>query len=156
MVSKAREDLPEPDRPVNTTSLSRGTSTSMFFRLCSRAPRMVIARKEFAPCWRRALRISSITTFPDRARQRASSKARLAGNGDRAPIWERRKNASAMLVLASSHQPFPDQMAAAGNRADDFSSNPHPASQFLSEPHPFGKSVRKQKGRREAGLSKRI
>src|ERR1700745_106095 len=38
MVSKASEDLPEPERPVKTTSLSRGISTSMFFRLCSRAP----------------------------------------------------------------------------------------------------------------------
>src|SRR6185312_4813871 len=44
MVSKASEDLPEPDRPVNTTSWSRGMATSMFFRLCSRAPRMVIWR----------------------------------------------------------------------------------------------------------------
>src|SRR6185369_11771518 len=44
MVSKASEDLPEPDRPVNTTRLSRGMATSMFFRLCSRAPRMVIWR----------------------------------------------------------------------------------------------------------------
>src|SRR5581483_11818520 len=44
MVSKASEDLPEPDRPVNTTRLSRGMATSMFLRLCSRAPRMVIWR----------------------------------------------------------------------------------------------------------------
>src|ERR1017187_8731283 len=39
MVSKASEDLPEPESPVITTSLSRGMSTSTFFRLCSRAPR---------------------------------------------------------------------------------------------------------------------
>src|SRR5258705_13803516 len=39
MVSKASEDLPDPDSPVITTRLSRGKSTSMFFRLCSRAPR---------------------------------------------------------------------------------------------------------------------
>src|SRR6516164_6708428 len=45
MVSKASEDLPEPARPVKTTSLSRGMATSMFLRLCSRAPRMVICRK---------------------------------------------------------------------------------------------------------------
>src|SRR5262245_49887940 len=44
MVSKASEDLPEPDSPVNTTSLSRGMSRSMFLRLCSRAPRMEIMR----------------------------------------------------------------------------------------------------------------
>src|ERR1700722_10413548 len=39
MVSKASEDLPEPDRPVMTVSESRGITTSTFFRLCSRAPR---------------------------------------------------------------------------------------------------------------------
>src|SRR5882724_8352784 len=39
MVSKASEDLPDPDSPVMTTSLSRGISTSTFLRLCSRAPR---------------------------------------------------------------------------------------------------------------------
>ena len=32
------ELLPEPETPVMTTSLSRGMSTSMFLRLCSRAP----------------------------------------------------------------------------------------------------------------------
>src|ERR1700722_11058214 len=40
MVSKASEDLPEPDRPVSTVRVSRGISTSTFLRLCSRAPRM--------------------------------------------------------------------------------------------------------------------
>src|SRR5262245_53118650 len=39
MVSKARLDLPDPDRPVKTTSFSRGSSTLTFLRLCSRAPR---------------------------------------------------------------------------------------------------------------------
>src|SRR5207253_11139870 len=38
MVSKARLDLPEPDRPVTTMSLSRGISSEMFLRLCTRAP----------------------------------------------------------------------------------------------------------------------
>src|SRR6266850_279567 len=42
MVSNAREDLPEPDRPVITTSLSRGMSTSIFLRLWTRAPRTAI------------------------------------------------------------------------------------------------------------------
>src|SRR6202035_629851 len=44
MVSKASEDLPEPERPVNTTSLSRGMVRSTFLRLCSRAPRTTMAR----------------------------------------------------------------------------------------------------------------
>src|ERR1700741_2348838 len=42
MVSNASEDLPDPDTPVMTTNLLRGTTTSMFLRLCSRAPRMTI------------------------------------------------------------------------------------------------------------------
>src|SRR5690348_16665338 len=42
MVSKARLDLPEPDRPVITTSASRGSSREMSFRLCSRAPETTI------------------------------------------------------------------------------------------------------------------
>src|SRR5579871_1094567 len=40
MVSKASDDLPDPLMPVTTISLSRGTSTSMFWRLFSRAPRI--------------------------------------------------------------------------------------------------------------------
>src|SRR6266581_99461 len=44
MVSKASEDLPAPERPVNTTRRSRGISRSMFLRLCWRAPRMAITR----------------------------------------------------------------------------------------------------------------
>src|SRR5581483_5400384 len=55
MVSKASEDLPEPDSPVITTRLSRGRSTSMFLRLCSRAPRMRIdcmsVNLAFARCY---------------------------------------------------------------------------------------------------------
>src|SRR5262245_10272014 len=39
MVSNARLDLPEPERPVTTMSLSRGISSEMFLRLCTRAPR---------------------------------------------------------------------------------------------------------------------
>src|SRR5262249_40670743 len=38
MVSNARLDLPEPDSPVTTMRRSRGISTVMFLRLCTRAP----------------------------------------------------------------------------------------------------------------------
>src|SRR5580658_648072 len=38
MVSNASDDLPEPLSPVITVRLLRGISTSMFFRLCWRAP----------------------------------------------------------------------------------------------------------------------
>src|SRR3954471_20279622 len=41
MVSKASDDLPDPDRPVKTMSLSRGSSMLTFLRLCSRAPRTI-------------------------------------------------------------------------------------------------------------------
>src|SRR5947208_12583869 len=40
MVSKAREDLPDPESPVNTMSASRGSSRCTSFTLCSLAPRM--------------------------------------------------------------------------------------------------------------------
>src|SRR5215204_2893112 len=49
MVSKASEDLPEPERPVMTTSLSRGMSTSMFLRLWTRAPRTAIQSCAIGP-----------------------------------------------------------------------------------------------------------
>jgi len=37
-VSKAKEDLPDPERPVKTTNWSRGISTERFLRLWTRAP----------------------------------------------------------------------------------------------------------------------
>src|SRR3954464_5798089 len=40
MVSNAKEDLPDPDKPVNTMRASRGSSRVRFLRLCSRAPWM--------------------------------------------------------------------------------------------------------------------
>src|SRR4029450_9123299 len=40
MVSKASDDLPDPDRPENTIRALRGRSRWTFLRLCSRAPRM--------------------------------------------------------------------------------------------------------------------
>src|SRR6516162_6179394 len=42
MVSKAREDLPEPETPVTTVSALCGMSKSMFLRLWTRAPRTMI------------------------------------------------------------------------------------------------------------------
>src|SRR5918998_4274189 len=42
MVSNASDDLPDPDRPVITTSASRGSSRLMSLRLCSRAPETTI------------------------------------------------------------------------------------------------------------------
>jgi hypothetical protein len=110
MVSKASDDLPEPDRPVNTTSLSRGISTSMFLRLCSRAPRMVIARMLLALCWRFALITSSISAFPDRqvqARRMRCVRARIAGDLRSNAKWvssEHRKNGNRFPVPRAIHQ----------------------------------------------------
>ena len=38
MVSKAKEDFPDPERPVITTNLFFGTLKEIFFKLCSFAP----------------------------------------------------------------------------------------------------------------------
>src|ERR1044071_3297355 len=43
MVSKASEDLPEPETPVTTVSFSTGMVNETFFRLLTRAPRTMIA-----------------------------------------------------------------------------------------------------------------
>src|ERR1700722_10378178 len=48
IVSNARLDLPEPDRPVNTIIASRGRSSETSLRLCSRAPRTT-SRSATAP-----------------------------------------------------------------------------------------------------------
>src|SRR5215472_10966611 len=49
MVSKARLDLPDPESPVTTISLSRGISTEMFLRLWTRAPcTAIVVRADLA------------------------------------------------------------------------------------------------------------
>ena len=48
-VSKAKEDLPEPESPVITTNLSLGISKSIFFKLCSFAPFIIILSFIFCP-----------------------------------------------------------------------------------------------------------
>src|ERR1700682_506257 len=133
MVSKASEDFPEPDRPVNTTSLSRGISRSTFLRLCSRAPRMVIARMpEPEVDWRFALITSSIAGISWRAGPR-SVRARIAGNTGIGRQWvnsERRKNAAGFPVLPARHQRFVAgrvSMAADGNAATNKKAGARPA-----------------------------
>jgi len=51
MVSKANDDFPDPERPVNTISFSRGNSTVRFLRLCSRAPLMSIESVDNYSAW---------------------------------------------------------------------------------------------------------
>src|SRR5829696_424987 len=43
MVSKASEDLPEPETPVTTVSRPTGMENEMFLRLLTRAPRTSMA-----------------------------------------------------------------------------------------------------------------
>src|SRR3546814_17103450 len=95
MVSKASDDLPEPDRPVMTISASRGRSTSTPLRLCSRAPRTEIwvrllggvcsrfvlgAQEQFAPV-HRINRRSGATThcgrFPQASQSLRSEESRV-------------------------------------------------------------------------------
>src|SRR5262245_26708696 len=49
MVSNARLDFPDPERPVTTTSASRGISSEMFLRLWTRAPWIAIVVRAFDP-----------------------------------------------------------------------------------------------------------
>src|SRR5579862_8846785 len=54
MVSKASEDLPDPDKPVTTVSVLRGIWTLISRRLCCLAPRTVIwvmAMRKRGYCW---------------------------------------------------------------------------------------------------------
>src|SRR5450755_3338765 len=109
MVSNASDDLPEPDSPVNTTSRSRGISRSTFLRLCSRAPRIVIARMaEPALVWRFALITSSITGNSRRVDRAALGRVspETAGTGRQWVPSEHRKNGKRFPVFLASHQRF--------------------------------------------------
>src|SRR5271170_7302977 len=75
MVSKASDDLPEPESPVITTSRSRGISRSIFLRLCSRAPLMTILSAMLCvPRRRRAPRVVD--------RRNHAARVGLAAPGD--------------------------------------------------------------------------
>src|SRR5450759_1928271 len=80
MVSKASELFPEPLRPVITVSLLRGISTSMFFRLCWRAPCTVMRSSMRRDC-------PHFPTFlhPIRCRHNLKSMLKV---GDKAPDFE--------------------------------------------------------------------
>src|SRR2546428_1024431 len=77
IVSKANDDFPEPETPVMTTYLFRGTTTSMFLRLCSRAPRMTMESMDGLILTPRAAAV-----FP---RYRAWSRLTLRTLGRRRP-----------------------------------------------------------------------
>src|SRR6476661_739045 len=145
MVSKASDDLPEPDRPVKTTSLSRGISRSTFLRLCSRAPRIVIARMPEPVCWRFALITSSISVFPG-AWTAPRSGAHLPDTGDRTPKGElgHRKNGHGFPVPLADHQLFVAARLAARAGESRGTGRDQMKSAKIG--------IAKQKGRRKAGL----
>ena len=97
MVSKASEDLPEPDRPVITVSVSRGISTSISLRLCSRAPRTEMwvsigCLFQICSCYRRTRRASTSAVRKwVRARRRQAATIlpvrEADGEGDRRSRW---------------------------------------------------------------------
>src|SRR5918995_782202 len=60
MVSNARLDLPEPESPVTTISLSRGISTEMLLRLCTRAPCTVMVVRAVGLAFRAGARLDAI------------------------------------------------------------------------------------------------
>src|SRR3990172_8421955 len=98
MVSKASDDLPDPETPVITVSVFRGISRLMFLRLCSRAPRMTMCVLDMAwhqllsrqdGCRRRAGAAAAGELRPRRRRARSrnpsarpgSRRTSAAGNG---------------------------------------------------------------------------
>src|SRR5215217_700502 len=70
MVSKARLDLPDPERPVMVTSAFRGSETVTSLRLCSRAPWTTRASADIEPS------VASERTFALRVRRAAGGAPR--------------------------------------------------------------------------------
>src|SRR2546430_14217037 len=88
MVSKASEDLPEPDSPVMTTSALRGIATETSRRLCSRAPETTICSAE------------DITPFDCReangcSPQKKAATSGVSGEAERSGAGERDQAAAA-------------------------------------------------------------
>src|SRR3954469_21129746 len=144
MVSNASEDLPEPDSPVNTTSLSRGISTSTFLRLCSRAPRIVIARR-FDPtfgCWRFALITSSILVVlreskSARSRQQKRRASPGTGIGADGVVSERRKNGDGFPVGLANRQRIVGALAASGRSRVELRGNVPDKTKRPAQGRPF-------------------
>src|SRR5262249_21479983 len=104
MVSKASEDFPDPDSPVNTTSRSRGISRSMFLRLCSRAPRIAITRPPSTGAGRRGRSLSNRSVIGSvgairSARSRSVDFTERSENGGLSPAREGQARHSATARL---------------------------------------------------------
>src|ERR671920_799103 len=97
MVSKASEDLPEPESPVMTVRRSRGISTLMSFRLCWRAPRTVM--RSIAIAYKTSARATGENPEPcgnddckPRARRRTRRDAVVRGESPRKPREAHRRD----------------------------------------------------------------
>src|SRR3954469_19140790 len=103
MVSKASDDLPEPESPVMTPRASRGMETVTSLRLCSRAPETTMVS------WRG---IHNQCMSPPDGRARAIP--RLADDAENGPPWVRHV---ARGVPGADHQPVAARLERAAPEA---------------------------------------
>src|SRR5438045_3452838 len=99
MVSNAKDDLPEPLNPVITTSLSRGIVSVRFFRLCSRAPPILMTSLLTA----RTLPIRqtiNLSGFEEEAKKIAAA---LRAKSEKAQIHQHRGESCALCPLPTRH-----------------------------------------------------
>src|SRR5699024_10042820 len=95
MVSKASDDLPEPDRPVTTINRSRGRSRSRFLRLWVRAPRMRIWLMAGESRGRNTTEMGRIRHYNKASRPDGTGLAcpapgavRTVGQSRHCPVWQ--------------------------------------------------------------------
>src|SRR5918997_668660 len=85
MVSKASDDLPDPESPVMQTRAFRGSRTSMSLRLCSRAPWTISSSVAMAPCIL-ASEHMFVQSSPDYGRRLAGTRLRMHETAKRAAL----------------------------------------------------------------------
>src|ERR1051326_3433810 len=123
MVSNASEDLPEPLKPVITTSLSRGIFNVRSLRLCSRAPPIPIISLRTLPN-SRIRQSSNLPVLPCSSKEEVhcrkgagaptpacSVRQRSRGRRARAPVYGDRDKGSlfgALLAHPRFDPPFQD------------------------------------------------
>lgn len=123
-MSKASEDFPEPLNPVTTVSVLRGISTSMFFRLCCRAPCTVMrSSKSYFPIFTK-MGPSKFALKSEAWRNASVDVARVPGNMKRDTRTSDNHlvsaspggNSGANPLHRAALAPLPDFSAEAGGR----------------------------------------
>ena len=122
MVSKASEDLPEPESPVKTISASRGSSTWTSRRLCSRAPRTI--RRSATGLW--SLRLGGEGLPDERSDPHRQPSSTSGAGSDHDPYvlgtvaavdrWDDLLAASDGVLLRSEHPNLRAALARATSR----------------------------------------